>query len=88
MPITIKKVTLPSPGPNDQGNSPSETWTPAEPAQVDYAAPSPTRDPRDNSKDVLGLDPDESRKIPGSDTPDQPWKSPPAPPPRRLRRDS
>jgi hypothetical protein len=49
MPIEIKKVTLPRPGGNAQGASPAETWTQAEPPQVDYAAPSPTRDPRDNA---------------------------------------
>lgn len=84
----VKTVKLPSPTGNEQGSTPSETWTEQERPQPDYAAPSNTRDPRDNAKDVQGLDPDETRKIPGSGVPGEPWKSPPAPPPRRLRRDS
>ena len=61
---TVKTVKLPSPGGNDQGATPAETWTEEERPQPDYAAPSNTRDPRDNAKDVQGLDPDEARTYP------------------------
>jgi hypothetical protein len=48
----VKTVKLPSPGPNE-GAAPAETWTEQERPQPDYAAPSNTRDPRNNSEDVL-----------------------------------
>ncbi len=83
----VKKVTLPSPTGNEQGSTPPKTWEQEEIAQPEYAAPSNKKDPTDNAKDIMGLDEDEARKIPGSEAPDQPWKSPPSPAPRRLRRD-
>lgn len=88
MPITIKTVKLPSPGPNDQGATPPKTWIEQERPQPDYAAPSNTRDPRDNAKDIQGLDPAEARNYPGSGVPGEPFTRFPSPAPRRLRRDA
>lgn len=80
-----KKAVLPSPGSNANEQGAPSPWPQQEIPAGGYPGAIPNRaDPRNNSE--IGLDkPD---PFPGSGVPGEPWKSPPSPAPRRLRRDA
>jgi hypothetical protein len=85
----MAKPILPLPGSTRFDPGPESPWTNTPSAADDVPGMPPrAKDPRSLSE---GIALDTSRaddKYPGSGFVTDPWKSPPAPTPRRLRRDS
>jgi hypothetical protein len=80
---TSKKI-LPLPGSNANELGEPSPWIQKEIPAPDYPGAFGNRDPR-APDEMSRLSPE---PYPGSGVPGEPWKSPPAPAPRRLRRDS
>jgi hypothetical protein len=80
----MAKPILPLPGSNANETGAPSPWDPKEIPEPDYPGAPKNTDPRT----LFEGTPVDNVEIPGSRPPNEPWRSAPAPTPRRLRRDA